>query len=209
MKKINIWNFWATIYDQLPVLQKHSLKPTRDFIISEMRPYLKKEKKYKLLDMGCGTAQLLEEIEAQLPEYDIEYTGVDMSPEMISTSQEKFSHAEFIHCSVDDFSADNETFDFITCSHSFPYYPEKEAVIEKFHALLKPDGVLLLVHASINNLYDRFSLGLIKLGAWEGDYPGIPRMVHLLREKFHIKKIFRVSEKIWMSCISFFVCEKK
>ena len=55
----SIWDFWANYYNKLWV-QKYSLKPSRDKVIS----IIKKTgiDRGSLLDMGCGTGQLLEQI---------------------------------------------------------------------------------------------------------------------------------------------------
>jgi methyltransferase type 12 len=55
----SIWDFWANYYNKLWV-QKYSLKPSRDKVIDIIKKT--KIKNGDLLDMGCGTGQLLEDI---------------------------------------------------------------------------------------------------------------------------------------------------
>jgi SAM-dependent methyltransferase len=54
-----------------------------------------KGKPCTLLDVGCGTARLLDLIES-LGRSEIRYRGVDLSPQLIAASREKHPEAEFI-----------------------------------------------------------------------------------------------------------------
>ena len=54
---MNIWDFWATKYNRLWV-QRYSLTPTREYLLKVVdinRPL-------KILDLGCGPGELIEEL---------------------------------------------------------------------------------------------------------------------------------------------------
>jgi ubiquinone/menaquinone biosynthesis C-methylase UbiE len=206
---INVWNMWARIYDTLPVLQKLSLTPTRRDIVAEISKLLNPEKEFRILDMGCGTGQLYEDLRANFTGRKIGYTGVDLSPAMIEAAREKRPGASFTVSGIDDYTAGDGAFDCIVCAHSFPYYPDKKGAIEKFHRMLAPGGTLLLVQGSVNGLYDRIILTIIKAGAWKGEYPGIEKMNGMLKDLFSVKKTFKVNEHWWLASIAFFVCKKR
>ena len=53
----NIWNEIANKYERLWV-QKYSLAPTRKKIVELIREF-KSNDNFKLLDIGCGTGQLI------------------------------------------------------------------------------------------------------------------------------------------------------
>jgi ubiquinone/menaquinone biosynthesis C-methylase UbiE len=76
---LNIWNFWANKYDRLWV-QKYSLKPTRNYILSSLSD-IKKDEKVKLLDLGCGPGELISELTEKFN--NMEITGIDFSEKML------------------------------------------------------------------------------------------------------------------------------
>ena len=78
----NIWNFWADKYDKLWV-QKDSLKPTREYIIKTLSKY-KNMEELKVLDLGCGTGELIFELKKEFN--NIKITGIDFSEKMIEIS---------------------------------------------------------------------------------------------------------------------------
>ena len=83
--KSKIWNFWADKYDKLWV-QKYSLRPTRKYIMQAMSE-LKSNENIKILDLGCGPGQLINELYENFN--NVEITGIDFSEKMIEISKER------------------------------------------------------------------------------------------------------------------------
>lgn len=81
----NIWNFWADKYDKLWV-QKYSLKPTRNYIIKALSKYIKNDE-IKVLDLGCGTGELIFELKNKFNNFEI--TGIDFSEKMLEISKKE------------------------------------------------------------------------------------------------------------------------
>ena len=175
----NIWDFWAKYYDRLWV-QHVSLKPTRTEIIRNIIP----KKNLKLLDIGCGTGQLLGDIRLNFADHEIDYTGVDQSGEMINEARQKFPSDNFIESDVSDYIKTEEQFDIIVCSHAFPYFPDKQEVLNGFKKMLKTGGTLLLTQASVNSIYDTIILSFVKLTTSRAEYPGIKEMERLSAQVF-------------------------
>ena len=170
----NIWDFWAKYYDRLWV-QYVSLKPTRAEIIRHLSP----AKNCKILDIGCGTGQLLRDIRSKFSDSKIDYTGVDKSEGMIKEAKRKFPAGNFIVSNVTDYINIKELFDVIICTHAFPYFPNKLEVLKGFKMMLKMGGTLLLAQASANSIYDKIILSFVKLTTSQAEYPGIKDMVKL------------------------------
>jgi len=203
-----IWDYWADKYENLWV-QKYSLGPTRKAIIDSLIPILNKDTNYRILDMGCGTGQTLREIQGVFKDFDIEYTGVDISPKMIEVCESKDSKASYFVSSVEDFEPCGEGYDFIICSHSFPYYKDKKGVIDKFHGLLKKEGVLLLAQASANSLYDSIAMFFVKFTTSKAEYLSIPGILDIVGGKFKEISIIKIKEKIYMPTICLFLLGKE
>jgi ubiquinone/menaquinone biosynthesis C-methylase UbiE len=207
MFKTTIWDYWADKYDSLWV-QKYSLGPTRKAIVDALLPILDKDKKYKILDMGCGTGQLLREIQAVFKDFNIEYTGIDISHKMIEICRLKDSNADYFVSSIEDYKPLEGKYDIIICTHSFPYYPDKPKAINKFNRLLKKDGVLLLAQASANSLYDNFIMFFEKFTTSKAEYLSIPDILNLVKNKFREVSIVKIKEKVYMPTICLFLLGK-
>lgn len=203
-----IWDFWADKYERLWV-QKYSLGPSRREIIKALASILKAGQKYQLLDMGCGTGQLLRELQRTFPEFEVEYTGVDISAKMIEKCREQDeADTRYIISSIADFAAHKAQFDLIICAHSFPYYEDKAKAMDIFHQLLRENGVLLLVQASENNLYDKIILFFVKFTTGKAQYLSVKNILSMVKSKFSPLDIVRIKERFYMPSICLFLLKK-
>ncbi len=138
--------------------------------------------KLSLLDVGCGTGQLLAEISAGLSGRFDSLTGVDTSSQMLAAAeQKKVPAARFCPGNAEKLPFSDNQFDVVTCCHSFPYYPDKLRALAEMKRVLKPGGYMLIVSALENNLYDKFIMRLVKLTTGKASYPSASRMAQLLR----------------------------
>ncbi len=202
-----IWDFWADKYDRLWV-QKYSLGPSRRAVINALAPMLEAGRSYRLLDMGCGTGQLLRELQRAFASDNIEYTGVDISAKMIEQCRRQDSESIYFVADISAFEPAEEAYDFIICSHSFPYYPDKQAAMEKFHHMLKKDGILLMVQASANSLYDSIAMFLVKFTTGKARYLSIKGIMELARCRFDKINIVKIRERFYMPTICLFLFRK-
>jgi len=209
MNRQAIWDFWAKYYDRL-LLQRVSLGPTR-VLICEKIIALKKNREtaqettsLKILDMGCGTGQLYGDLVHALGKEQFQYLGVDLSGAMLEQAMKKYPEAVFLQHDVMDTAPDQVPFDLIVCSHSFPYYPDGEAALQKMASLLKPDGQLLLAQACTNTLYDAILLRLTGLTTSKAVYRSSEQMTALGSTLFRELKTFRISEKFFIPSLWLF-----
>jgi ubiquinone/menaquinone biosynthesis C-methylase UbiE len=102
-----------------------------------------KDKEYKkLLDIGCGTGYLIDML---AKEYDAEYTGLDLSTEMIKQAKSKnIKNAIFVEGRSAELPFDDNTFDIVTCSQSFHHYPETDKPMKEARRVLKQGGLYIL-----------------------------------------------------------------
>ena len=95
------------------------------------------------LDVGCGTAELIDMILKDKPEKH--FTGLDISSEMIRIASEKLgSKAKFVVGDSEDLPFDDASFDIVICNHSFHHYPAPEAVLSEIARVLRPDGLFIM-----------------------------------------------------------------
>ena len=104
--------------------------------------YLKDKEYKKLLDIGCGTGYLIDMLTKN---HEAEFTGLDLSPEMIKQANNKnIKNAKFLEGRSDEIPFDNNTFDIITCSQSFHHYPDTDKSMQEARRILKPGGLYIL-----------------------------------------------------------------
>ncbi|MBK8027202.1 MAG: class I SAM-dependent methyltransferase [Chloroflexi bacterium] len=98
-----------------------------------------------VLDSGCGTGSL----SVLLAELGHQVTGIDISPAMIARARSKATeHVVSIELLVMDAAFPQfppYSFDAIVCRHLLWTLTDPHSVLERWSALLKPQGVLVLI----------------------------------------------------------------
>ncbi len=201
----NVWDKLAVKYDKLWV-QKYSLQPTRDSIIKIIKHIYKNENKtLNILDIGCGTGQLIFELNMIFD--DINIIGIDNSETMLKISRDKNPGIRFIKSSAENLKSKNK-FDIIICSHSFPYYKNKKDFPDIVLNLLSDGGTAIFIQSSINNIYDKIVYFIVELTAEKADYLSIKDFKKIFRDKFKIKT-YIIKEIFFMPTIAGFIMRKK
>ena len=206
----SIWDFWANYYNKLWV-QKYSLKPSRDKVIS----IIKKTgiDRGSLLDMGCGTGQLLEQINKEFGNKFL-LSGTDYSVNMIKQARRNLKikdiEAELFNTDISDIKENiAEDFDIITCTHSLPYYKNQEKALSDMADLLKEKGYIIVICASVNNFYDRFACSLLKLTTGKAHYPSIKELKSFAKDKLRFMGSCRIKKAFFMPNIVAVVYKRK
>jgi ubiquinone/menaquinone biosynthesis C-methylase UbiE len=111
---------------------------------------------YRLLDVGCGTGNLLATLAAD--PYAAALVGLDYSTEMVSRAQAKLTALgtsaapEVVQGDAEHLPFDAASFDVLTCCHSFHHYPHQAAVVREFCRVLRPAGALILIDGFRDNV---------------------------------------------------------
>ena len=206
----SIWDFWANYYNKLWV-QKYSLKPSRDKVIS----IIKKTgiDRGSLLDMGCGTGQLLEQIHKEFGNKFL-LSGADYSVNMIKQARRNLKikdiEAELFNTDISDIKKNIvEDFDIITCTHSLPYYKNQKKALLDMADLLKEKGYIIVICASVNNFYDRLACSLLKLTTGKAHYPSIKELKSFAKDKLRFMGSCRIKKAFFMPNIVAVVYKRK
>ncbi len=196
-----IWDFWAKRYNKLWV-QKYSLRPTREYLLDMDL----KDDNLKILDLGCGPGQLIEELYNENKNLSI--TGIDFSEEMLIISKEKNPKAIHLKMDVADLNKIDEKYNIIFCTHSMPYYQYPKTVIHDLNDLLLDNGTIYLAFASGNSSYDKFILGFVKLTTGRAFYPSDKDFQKLIEPYFQVENLEIIKERFFMPRIAIYTLKK-
>lgn len=95
-----------------------------------------------VLDVACGTGVLFPDY---LERNVGSLTGIDISPEMVKITREKFPQVQ-VYCADVEEADLRKKFDCIVVYNAFPHFPDPEHLIEVLCNLLKPGGTLTVAH---------------------------------------------------------------
>lgn len=115
-----------------------------------------------LLDVGCGTGELMLQVLREDPEKQL--TGIDYSHNMVQIAQHKLGKkARCLFADAQHLPFADASFDLIYCNDSFHHYPEPAAVLQEIARVLRPGGCFILgdcyqpfLGRCIMNLFMRF-----------------------------------------------------
>ena len=133
------YDAWAQVYDvfwghymnqTLPVAQRAAAVEAGDHV----------------LDLACGTGELLQRIAEEVPEAGL--TGVDLAPKMVDRARHKLaerSEVQIQQADAHDLPFADESFDVVVCANTFHYFTHPEQVLREACRVLRPGGRLVLL----------------------------------------------------------------
>lgn len=148
---------------------------------------------------------MLIEINDKFAGYDLELTGIDYSKCMIERAKRNNYKIKFKQLDVKNLNTLNCKYDYIICTHSFPYYQNGREVLVQLKELLNDKGYLLLAQASQNTLYDYIALFFVKLTTGKAKYPSIKSILEMSQELLECKGTIKIKERFFMPSIILFV----
>jgi len=105
------------------------------------RLHLKSEE--RVLDVGCGTGELLMTIGDKFPE--LEAAGVDPSREMLQVARQKLADSVILKEGwAEDLPFQNKSFDVIVSCSAFHFFKEPMRALREFRRVLKPNGRIVI-----------------------------------------------------------------
>ena len=139
-KAEKFWDRTANSYDK----EEEKDKKTYEHIIGRTKRYLKSSD--TILDLGCGTGLVSNELSANVKNID----AIDFSTKMIEIAKtkaenRKIKNIEYSHTTVFDDRLKLASYDVIFCFYILHLLDNEQKIMRKIHELLKPDGILISV----------------------------------------------------------------
>jgi len=132
----------------------------------------------KVLDLGCGTGVILEEISHTNNMADL--YGLDLSENMIAQATQRMgTKAELSIGDAENLPYEDDSFDLICCVESFHHYPNPSKSLSEINRVLKKDGLFLLCDTWIKSPARQIMNFFIRFNS-DGD-------IHIYSEKEIVK----------------------
>jgi len=144
--KKQLFDLWALIYDWLfPTVFYQAIH-------QRLLEYVDLPVRSNVLDLGCGTGQLLERLASQFN--DLQGIGLDLSTEMLRVARQNNRHHPrliYIEGKADSLPFADGQFDGVFNTFSFLHYSEPQQVFAEVARVLSPGGRFYLVDLTIRN----------------------------------------------------------
>lgn len=114
--------------------------------IAKIHKSYKNLEKPKIMDLACGPAFLLMEIQKQIPSASL--LGVDSSEKMLNYAKQKMEEynvqgIEFKQGTAEILPLENDSYSIITCLNSFHDFKDPIKALSEIHRVLKKGGIFL------------------------------------------------------------------
>src|SRR5947207_1179163 len=132
---------WSVSYDLDP-LQLLFFRPAHQMLLEALEASDR-----LILDIGCGTCAFAARVLEHLPRTRV--CGIDLSAGMLRHCHRRCQavpdRLHLVQADSERLPFKDDTFDVITCTHSFHHYPHQNRAIAEMHRVLRPDGKLLII----------------------------------------------------------------
>ncbi|MBF0273943.1 MAG: methyltransferase domain-containing protein [Nitrospinae bacterium] len=174
----------AKTYDTVSDIQKKAAKD----LIEKVKRDIKNDKVVTILDIGCGTGALFQELADFIP--SCLYFGLDISPDMLKVASTQHGKNLNVVCAdMDNLPFSSFQFDFIISSSTlqwggknlFPW-------LHECNRLLKPSGRFifnLMIKGSLENFYNAYNT-VMGVNSQLHIYPDTKKLLTELRDNFNL-----------------------
>jgi ubiquinone/menaquinone biosynthesis C-methylase UbiE len=153
MKELEPYSVFAEIYDYS--MRFVPYKEWSGYILHRCN-HFQKSKPNSILDIGCGTGELLHFFYKELKQQGSILIGLDQSQAMIQMAEEKSKKIQWIHSSIQDFESE-VPFDLVVSTHTTINYFKNPADLFKYaRKLTKKGGLFFFDFTSEINLLNHF-----------------------------------------------------
>ena len=133
------YDAWARVYDRLWARYM-------DQTLSVVRRVAKVKSNERMLDLACGTGELLRRTAEDEP--GATFRGVDLAPKMVERARRKLAdvpNARVEQADAHELPFADDTFDVVACANTFHYFTHPVAVLGEVHRVLRPGGRFVLL----------------------------------------------------------------
>jgi len=131
------FDLWSLVYDA-PWVQRATYHPVHAAVLRA----LGRHPGARVLDIGCGTGQLTARLARHWP--DAAVVGCDFSGGMLARAAARSPELSWVRADAGCLPFQDRSFDVITSTEAFHWFPDQDAALAEFFRVLAPGGQLLL-----------------------------------------------------------------
>ncbi len=103
-------------------------------------------RKYKVLDIGCGHGELLGHLSGSMNSESV-LVGIDEIENSVERAKENYPHLEFLHEKfTDSLSFEGDSFDIVVSVDALECIPNESALLYEVHRVLNHGGKVVFAH---------------------------------------------------------------
>jgi ubiquinone/menaquinone biosynthesis C-methylase UbiE len=140
------FDIWSRFYDTA-LTQTLTYRPVHDTVMREIHAAKQPE---QALDVGCGTGILTARLAAE--SVDASVVGCDFSAGMLEQAARRSSAVRWVQGDAQHLPFLDSTFDVVTCTESFHWYPDQATALGEFRRVLRPGGRLYVALVNTPNV---------------------------------------------------------
>lgn len=104
------------------------------------------DRRCAILDFGCGSGQLLEGL-SKVVSKQTKLVGIDADKKVVDQAKTRLLNIDFRHYKfIDLLSFPDASFDIVISVDTLECIPEREALVNEIHRVLKPNGKVIFSH---------------------------------------------------------------
>ena len=161
----NRWFFdlWASNYDCAPF--KFWMKRFHKPVLIEITN--KTNEDIKILDLSCGSGELLKEIHTKFPKAEL--YGADISPKMLEVARKKLPENIVLQkMDVHKLEYPKNYFDFVFSTEAFHHYYDQEKALQEMKRVVKHRGKVMIVDINfflgvIHRIFEKIESGCVRV----------------------------------------------
>lgn len=172
----------------------------------------------KVLDVACGTGDMVVELLRTRHAASLQVTGVDLSEEMLAIAKRKVESGEWRVADAEHLPFEDASFDAVTCAFGVRNFVHLEQGLSEMLRVLKPGGRMVILELAtpdsslirpFYNLYTRYVIPWLgqRLAGSREAYTYLPRSIELFTKGEAFAKIVeKVGGRVTERKLTFGVC---
>jgi len=187
-KRYDSWSKYYDAADKFPIISRTG-KGRR----SEAVEVLKPKPGETLLDLGCGTGEMLSIASRLCPEARL--IGADFSPGMLERTKDKVPDCDALLADVERMPFKDDSIDKVIASYTFTSVPDPEACAREMLRIMRQGGrASVLDTARPKSIWWRIATGPTRATARLAGYTYMDReILPMLRKYFRVVKVISYS----------------
>jgi ubiquinone/menaquinone biosynthesis C-methylase UbiE len=131
------FDIWSRFYD-FPLVQLATYRPIHEAVLRA----LEHAQPRSVLDVGCGTGQLVSRLRTALPLARV--AGCDFSIGMLRQATARWHDGRWVQCDAQRLPFRSASFDAIVSTEAFHWFPDQAAALREFLRVLRGGGLALI-----------------------------------------------------------------